>query len=260
MTNSKALRTIERIMTRSKQAVQKGIRLSGYQVVKASGCEGPYERIHLGTRYAPWKEDLHFLETYEKVRYHSMVDIHRCYELWSLVEQSAKLPEGSLMEVGVWKGGTGALVAKKAQLCGLEDKTYLCDTFEGVVKTGARDSGYADGEHDDTSRQIVETLIRQDLQLKNAEILQGIFPEETAHLVGEEKFRFCHIDVDVYRSAKDVADWIWEKMVVGGIIVYDDYGFQRTVGITQHVEEQKLKDDRVLVYNLNGHGIVVKTK
>ena len=92
------------------------------------------------------------------------------------------------------------------------------------------------------------------------EILQGIFPEETAHLAAEGKFRFCHIDVDVYRSAKDVADWIWEKMVVGGIIVYDDYGFQRTVGITQHVEEQKLKDDRVLVYNLNGHGIVVKTK
>jgi len=47
--------------------------------------------------------------------------------------------------------------------------------------------------------------------------------------------------------------------VVGGIIVYDDYGFQRTVGITRHVEEAKGEDDRVFVYNLNGHGIFIKT-
>ena len=55
-------------------------------------------------------------------------------------------------------------------------------------------------------------------------------------------------------------EWIWERLVVGGIIVYDDYGFQRTVGITRHVEEAKGEDDRVFVYNLNGHGIFIKTK
>ncbi len=260
MTNSKALRAIEKVMVKGKQTLQKGIGLTGYQLVKASACEGPYEKIHVGTRYAPWKEDLPFKEAYEKMRFHSLVDIHRCYELWSLVEQSAKLAEGALMEVGVWKGGTGALIAKKAELCGIKGKTYLCDTFTGVVKTGAKDSGYADGEHDDTSLEIVETLLNRDLELANVEILQGIFPEETGHRVEGESFRFCHIDVDVYRSARDVFEWIWDRLVVGGIIVYDDYGFERTVGITRHVEEVKAEDDRVLVYNLNGHGILIKTR
>lgn len=187
----------QKVHDREQANREEGVGLTGYQVVKASASEGPYERIHVGTRYAPWKEDLPFQETYEKMKYHSLVDIHRCYELWSLVEQSAKLPQGALMEVGVWKGGTGALIAKKAQLCGIKEKIYLCDTFTGVVKTGAKDSGYADGEHDDTSLEIAETLLRRDLELPNAEILEGMFPEETAHLAGNETFRFCHIDVDV---------------------------------------------------------------
>ncbi len=260
MTNSRVLRAIEKVMVKGKRTVQQGIGLTGYQLVKASTCEGPYQRIHVGTRYAPWKEDRPFRETYERMQDHSLVDIHRCYELWSLVEQSSKLPEGALLEVGVWKGGTGALIARQAERCGIKDKTYLCDTFAGVVKTGPRDAGYADGEHDDTSLEIVEALLRRDLRLSNVEILQGVFPEETGRLVEGETFRFCHIDVDVYQSARDVLAWIWERVVVGGIVVYDDYGFERTVGITRHVEEVKGEDDRVLIYNLNGHGILIKTR
>ena len=45
------------------------------------------------------------------------------------------------------------------------------------------------------------------------EILGGIFPEETGGKVENLKFRFCHIDVDVYLSAKDVTEWIWEWLV-----------------------------------------------
>jgi O-methyltransferase len=98
------------------------------------------------------------------------------------------------------------------------------------------------------------------LYLTNAEILPGIFPEETGHELTNKRFRFCHVDVDVYQSGLDILNWIWPKMVVGGMMVYDDYGFFGCEGITLLVEEQKTMEDRLVIYNLNGHAIVIKLK
>jgi O-methyltransferase len=90
------------------------------------------------------------------------------------------------------------------------------------------------------------------------QLLQGIFPDDTAHVVGERALRLCHIDVDVYQSAKDVFAWAWPRMSPGGVVVFDDYGCAATPGVTQFVNEQRSLTDRLVVHNLNGHGIVVK--
>jgi len=127
-----------------------------------------------------------------------------------------------------------------------------------VVKAGVKDSTYKGGEHADTSRQAVEELIFTRMNLDNVEILEGIFPDQTGHRVEGLQFRFCHIDVDIYQSAKDIVDWIWDRMVHGGIIVYDDYGFYGCDGITKYVEEQMNCRDRLVIHNLNGHAIILK--
>ena len=98
------------------------------------------------------------------------------------------------------------------------------------------------------------------MSLSNVKILQGIFPDDTAHTLEAEKtrFRLCHIDVDVYQSAKDVVRWIWGRMVIGGVVVYDDYGGKTTGGITKFVNEQLDEKDRLVLHNLNGHAVVIK--
>ena len=98
------------------------------------------------------------------------------------------------------------------------------------------------------------------MRLKNVRILEGVFPDETSHLIENPIFRLCHIDVDIYQSAKDIVGWIWDKLVVGGIIIYDDYGFQHCDGITKFVEEQKMIPDRLIFHNLNGHAVIIKIK
>jgi O-methyltransferase len=91
-------------------------------------------------------------------------------------------------------------------------------------------------------------------------LLQGVFPDETAFLIPtREKFCFCHIDVDVYLSAKHIVDWLWDKLVVGGIIVFDDYGFDSCPGITKYVDEElALSTNTIFVHNLNGHAVIIK--
>src|SRR5687767_10189928 len=74
---------------------------------------------HNLSNYWPWDEDQAFLETYRAIEAHTLVDRYRCYELWTLVQQAVKL-EGGLIEVGVWRGGTGALIARRAQLSGVQ--------------------------------------------------------------------------------------------------------------------------------------------
>jgi O-methyltransferase len=91
-------------------------------------------------------------------------------------------------------------------------------------------------------------------------ILTGVFPDETAARIPPQAFRFCHIDVDVYESAKQTAEWIWDRLVPGGIIVFDDYGFYGCDGVRAYVDEQRHRNDRVTIYNLNGHATVVKLR
>lgn len=216
-----------------------------------------YEQIIHPCAYAPWREDFEFLDTYHQIAKSTLVDIYRCYELWSLIEQTRKLDKGALIEIGVWRGGTGALIAKKALSCCIDENVYLCDTFKGVVKAGTNDPCYENGEHNDTSLEMVEILI-QKLQLTNAKLITGIFPEESAHLIEAQFFRFCHIDVDVYESAKGCLEWVWDKLVVGGIVVFDDYGFSRCGGVTQYVNELKESWDLHFIHNLNGHALFIK--
>jgi len=244
-----------------KQLIRKAVRKLGYDIRKidrsALAIDREYDVITPRATYSPWNKNGSFRQIYELIQDSTMVDVYRCFELWNLVEQSAKLSKGHLIEVGVWRGGTGALIAKQAKNCGVSDTVYLCDTFSGVVKAGTKDSRYKGGEHSDTTRTVVGDLLRS-CGLSNVHILQGIFPDETGCQVSEHQFRFCHIDVDVYQSAKEILDWIWPRMVQGGIIVYDDYGFKCCDGITKHVEEHSSLKDRLFIHNLNGHGIMLK--
>lgn len=231
-----------------------------YRIKKETIAGLTYERISPPATFAPWNMDAAFQKTYNAVKDNTFVDIYRCYELWTLVEQSSKASAGALIEIGTWRGGSGAIIASQAENLGITEPVYLCDTFSGVVKASAHDvTFYKGGEHADTSAEIVERLVSKQLGLTNTVILKGVFPDETAHKITSEKFRFCHIDVDTYQSAKDIVDWIWKKMSLFGIIVFDDYGFKYCEGITTYVEELRHQPNSLLINSLSGHAILIKT-
>lgn len=215
-----------------------------------------YGGIYSRASYTPWKCDAEFRRCFEKIRAHTLVDEYRCHELWQLAGQLDALEPGDVLEVGVWRGGTGCLMACRCAATSAST-VFLCDTFSGVVKAGSEDSAYVGGEHADTSREIVTNLVRQ-LGLANVRVLQGIFPDETGADVAERHFRLCHIDVDVYESAAQTFAWVWPRLVPGGIVVFDDYGFYSCGGVTRFVDQMRGLADRLVIYNVNGHAIVVK--
>ena len=200
--------------------------------------------------------DAAFANVYGEVRQNTLVDVYRCYELWTLAGRLGHVP-GDVLEVGTWRGGTGSLLAAVCARTAPDKIVYLCDTFEGVVKAGEKDTLYKGGEHADTSRGIVLELLAK-LGLRNTRILQGIFPEQTGAGIADRAFALCHIDVDVYASAKDIFEWVAPRLSRYGLVVFDDYGFRGCEGITRLVHELA-RDPRFFTYfNLNGHAVMLK--
>jgi O-methyltransferase len=205
---------------------------------------------------SPWRFDEGFNGAYERIRAFTLVDEMRLYELWALAGQLNSVP-GDIIEIGVWRGGSGCLLAMQAAQGNNPATVYLCDTFAGVVHAGAEDPIYAGGEHGDTSTALVESLVRS-LGLDNVELLMGTFPDETGHLVEDRRFKLGHLDVDVYESTKASAEWLWPRLVPGGVVVVDDYGGDGMDGVRKAVNEFARSVQCRMLYNLNGHAILVK--
>jgi O-methyltransferase len=248
------------------QLLQSQMLRIGYQLVRLSQPYKKnalsYSRILPYAIYSPWLDDVDFQEIYSRVKEKfTLVDEYRCFEIWQLVRQVNKQDSNAhILEVGVWRGGTSVIIAKQLDLLSSNSKVYSADTFTGVVKTSDRDASYIGGEHADTSLELFTNLF-DELNLVNIIPLKGIFPDKTANQIPTDAiFKLCHIDVDVYLSAKETQDWIWDRLIVGGIIIFDDYGFSSTDGITNFVNEQQNLEDRIIVHNLNGHAIMIKIK
>lgn len=203
--------------------------------------------------YAPWEGDEEFENLYAQIKDNTLVDIYRCYELWNMVKDLGNV-EGDIVEVGVWRGGTGVVLCKASETHA-NTKVYLADTFTGVVKATEEDTIYRGGEHSDTSDKIVEDLLAK-TNATNFQILKGIFFDDFPNIV-IDKIKLCHINVDTYLSAKEVFDYAWPKIPVGGIVVFDDYGFWTCEGVTKYFNDLDLPNGRK-IHNLNGHGIIIK--
>jgi O-methyltransferase len=206
--------------------------------------------------YSPWINDKDFQALFEQIKKHTLVDLYRCYQLWAYLAEASKSGKGDILEVGVWRGGTSALLATRANKLDLDAITYIADTFEGVVKAGDQDTNYKGKEHSDTNEQIVTSLLKK-VGAENYEILKGVFPDSLKKDISSS-FIFCHIDVDTFESARDVFNWVFPRLNVRGVVVFDDYGFYNCTGVTRYVNELKKRSDLIFHYNLSGQAVIIK--
>jgi O-methyltransferase len=211
--------------------------------------------------YAPWRSSREFLTVWSGMCQNTLVDFYRAWNLWQLVRQVSKgaARDNHFVEIGVWRGGTGLLIARRMIACGLSQPIYLCDTFEGVPKAGEEDPHYQGGEHGDTSAGLIPPLARS-LGLRDGayRICVGVFPEDMPGALREGSFGFVHIDVDAYESGRGCFAAVWPRMATGGVVVFDDYGFDRTAGIAKLVDELASITDGLFMHNLNGQAVFVK--
>jgi len=164
----------------------------------------------------------------------SCVPPHKLYNLWDIVQ---RIPEGDILEVGTWRGGTALMLASSAATHKPKSHVYVCDTFEGIVLAGPNDNFHKDGDFGgSTSKELVEELLGSK-GLTNFSVHKGIFPRDTGDQINTKGLSLVHVDVDVYEGHIGIFKWIQDKLVIGAVVIFDDYGSPTCLGATKAVHD-----------------------
>jgi O-methyltransferase len=164
----------------------------------------------------------------------TMIEAQRFSENISFLielERSNALPCGSVIECGVWKGGMALALTR---IFGAERSYAFFDSFEGMPPPNqhdGRDAHFwaAHPEHpryfDNCRADFAEfQSILQKLRPEHlhARVTKGWFSESLASM-DSESVAFAHLDCDWYDSTYVCLERLWPQMVIGGVILIDDY-------------------------------------
>jgi O-methyltransferase len=139
--------------------------------------------------------------------------------------------DGNLCEIGVFKGGSAEIIAKNKSDY---KKLFLFDTFEGLPEVSNHDNFHKTGDFNDTSFELVKENLSS---YKNIFVYKGMFPQTNSEFIINEKFSLVHIDVDIYQSYKDCLEFFYPKMVIGGLMILDDYNASTCIGAKVATDE-----------------------
>ena len=169
------------------------------------------------------------------------------YRLWSIVQIIKYLNEknidGDFVECGVWKGGNLILMKMYVDKFNLNKTIFGFDTFEGMTKPGDYDISFSNknsikifkkfqtGENSsdwcNASKEEVLSNIKKELFNNEGIYLVEGRVEET--LLNEKnlpkKISLLRLDTDFYQSTKIELEILFPRLVKGGVLIIDDYGY-----------------------------------
>jgi O-methyltransferase len=182
--------------------------------------------------YSPWWQDW-FQKIMDKVRGTTLVSDDRCYIIYTLCLNCVHL-QGDFAECGTYKGGTAFLIANIIKESTGDRQLHLFDTFTGMPNMVVGEIDYHQaGSFADTSLDSVRRYLSQ---FPFTVFHPGLIPD-TLSGVKDKLFSFVHVDVDIYQSARHCCEFFYQRLVKGGVMVFDDYGFIECKGERKAVDE-----------------------
>ena len=115
----------------------------------------------------------------------------------------------------------------------------LFDSFAGLPEPTQADAGGTRRDPWSSGHLAVpEAVVRRQLAPfeKLCQFRPGWIPQSFEGL-GEQRFAFVHIDVDLYDSTRDAFRYLYPRMIPGGLMLCDDYGLSTCPGATRAVDE-----------------------
>jgi O-methyltransferase len=144
--------------------------------------------------------------------------------------------DGEIVEMGVYKGGTAAIMNKILFETASSKMFYGYDTFTGMPETDPKNDHHKKLDFADTSIEMVRKLIKSYSGGKHFFLIAGVIPESCKDNI-PEKIAFAHIDLDIYEAIKSSLELVYNRISPGGIILFDDYGAPSCFGARIAVDE-----------------------
>ncbi len=215
------------------QKLLRGLR----QVVSGAPYRFTYAADGFGVRkkFVPFLEDSEFDRAWQRTLQAneglwgggSLSDIRwRCHTCTWAANNCLRL-DGDFAEFGVNTGVMSSMILQTTKANTSGKKFYLFDTFAGIPEDTATSSDKAHVEKMNRtlySHDSLEVAQRVFSPFDSVEFVVGRLPETIANS-GVDRLSYVSIDLNSVNAEMAVAEEIWDKIVPGGIIVLDDYGF-----------------------------------
>jgi O-methyltransferase len=204
-----------------------------------------------------WRQDREFLADYRRLSPGNPYSEDRKYLVRELVRFTRGV-EGRLAECGVFEGATAYFIAGAAPDVDL----HLFDSFAGLSAAGAEDEVPAWGRSywsagamaagEETARRVLQAF-------PNVHFHKGWIPERFPE-VADRRFRFVHVDVDLYQPTLDSLEFFYPRLSDRGVVVLDDYGLATCPGAHRAVEEFMADKPEHVLHVPTGQGVIVRRR
>lgn len=199
------------------------------------------------------EQDDAFQRTFARFFAHTRNTLDRKYMVWQLAQHIAHLP-GDVAEVGCYTGATAWFLADRIREYGGRKSLYLFDSFAGLSQPSSLDKEY--WRAGDLSCD--EETVRENLaEFPFVTLHKGWVPERFDD-VNDCQFSFVHIDVDLYQPTLLSAAFFYDRLVSGGILICDDYGFATCPGATAALDEVMAERPEPIIRLPSGGAMVIK--
>jgi hypothetical protein len=189
-------------------------------------------------------------ERFDRVNYRSL---DRKFALRELLRLALRHP-GALAECGVFRGASAFLMAQSISHDRVGRRLHLFDSFAGLSAPGATDGGYWQAGNLACRQSEVAANLAEFADLVSFH--QGWIPQRFGD-VADTCFCFVHVDVDLYQPTRDALEFFYPRMVAGGLILCDDYGFETCPGVRHAMDAFFADRPEPIVHLPTGQGFVL---
>jgi O-methyltransferase len=163
----------------------------------------------------------------------------------SMIDRTKHLP-GEIADAGVFRGASTVAMALYLRQNGINKSIYAFDSFEGFPEEADADHSLGGAENEDrtthgfngTSATLVRTKLAS-FDLDDEVVLMPGYFNKTFALMNKSPLRFCFasLDVNLYESYKECLEFFYPRMVLGGILLIDEYNDPPWPGCNKAVDE-----------------------
>jgi hypothetical protein len=170
--------------------------------------------------------------------------------------------KGDFAECGVNKGGYARALMHYTDFGKCDKKFYLFDTFEGLPESQMTDGEKAlessgkryKYKYDPCLEQVIKTFN----PFSNAIIVQGIVPESLTNFPKEARVSFLSIDMNCLIPEIAAANFFWDKLVSGAIVLLDDYGWDSHILQKEAFDKFAIEKGSEILSLPTGQGLIFK--
>lgn len=233
--------------------------------------QGPltYNQDGLATRHsAEFMREPRFIEAYragmENARPGTQVEWRVHVALWCAEQAVAR--DGDFVECGVHTGILSAAVMTWLDFARRAPRRFfLFDTWSGIpaeqVSEEERRLGvlemnrkYQDGD------RLHADVVRKFSRWPNAVVVRGRVPESLEAMRASDKVAYASIDMNVASAEMAAADFLWPRLVPGGLMLLDDYGWAAHAGQKKAWDAWAASTGVMILSLPTGQGLVAKPR